>query len=259
MMGGRDDLDLLGRIVALGRRASEDDGRPGNRAGGPDQLRGSRGHRDHRPREPLDRPLRRGPPRPARPGRGDPPAALPRRRLRHEETSRRPPPRRDQAAPAPHGAGRQRLPDRLPRSRRGLPPGGRGEAARPDPHGDVHLPRRSQRLRGSHALRRRGGRLSEDDPRPLPRRPSALVRHGFLPAPAACERPARHLEHPAQKLLEVLPRLAEAADRVLWGTDWPSKGVKSMRGTSKISCPFRSRARSSGRYSFDNAAALFPV
>jgi hypothetical protein len=34
---------------------------------------------------------------------------------------------------------------------------------------------------------------------------------------------------PPAKLLEYFPRLAEIADRVLWGTDWPSPGVKDLR------------------------------
>ncbi|HUL50399.1 MAG TPA: amidohydrolase family protein [Gemmatimonadales bacterium] len=34
---------------------------------------------------------------------------------------------------------------------------------------------------------------------------------------------------PPAKLLEYFPRLAELVDRVLWGTDWPSPGVKDMR------------------------------
>ena len=34
---------------------------------------------------------------------------------------------------------------------------------------------------------------------------------------------------PPTKLLEYFPRLAEIADRVLWGTDWPSPGVKDLR------------------------------
>jgi uncharacterized protein len=34
---------------------------------------------------------------------------------------------------------------------------------------------------------------------------------------------------PPAKLLEYFPRLAEVADRVLWGTDWPSPGVKDLR------------------------------
>jgi predicted TIM-barrel fold metal-dependent hydrolase len=34
---------------------------------------------------------------------------------------------------------------------------------------------------------------------------------------------------PPLKLLDYFPRLAEIADRVLWGTDWPSPGVKELR------------------------------
>jgi predicted TIM-barrel fold metal-dependent hydrolase len=35
---------------------------------------------------------------------------------------------------------------------------------------------------------------------------------------------------PPQRLLEYFPRLTEISDRTLWGTDWPSPGIKSMRG-----------------------------
>ena len=35
---------------------------------------------------------------------------------------------------------------------------------------------------------------------------------------------------PPLKLLDYFPRLSEIADRVLWGTDWPSPGVKDLRG-----------------------------
>jgi hypothetical protein len=35
---------------------------------------------------------------------------------------------------------------------------------------------------------------------------------------------------PPGKLLEYFPRLEEIGDRVVWGTDWPSPGVKDMRG-----------------------------
>jgi predicted TIM-barrel fold metal-dependent hydrolase len=34
---------------------------------------------------------------------------------------------------------------------------------------------------------------------------------------------------PPQKLLEYFPRLEELADKVLWGSDWPSPGVRGMR------------------------------
>ena len=35
---------------------------------------------------------------------------------------------------------------------------------------------------------------------------------------------------PPRTLPDYFPRLAELSDRVLWGTDWPSPGVASMRG-----------------------------
>lgn len=34
---------------------------------------------------------------------------------------------------------------------------------------------------------------------------------------------------PPSKLLEYFPRLEELADKTIWGTDWPSPGVRSMR------------------------------
>jgi predicted TIM-barrel fold metal-dependent hydrolase len=34
---------------------------------------------------------------------------------------------------------------------------------------------------------------------------------------------------PPRKLLEYLPRLEELSEKCLWGTDWPSPGVRSMR------------------------------
>lgn len=44
--------------------------------------------------------------------------------------------------------------------------------------------------------------------------------------------PNVHLEVsgiPPAKLLEYFPRLEEIADKTIWGTDWPSPGIKSMR------------------------------
>ncbi|HEX2757121.1 MAG TPA: amidohydrolase family protein, partial [Thermoanaerobaculia bacterium] len=62
---------------------------------------------------------------------------------------------------------------------------------------------------------------------------------------------------PPLKLLEVLPRISEIADRVLWGTDWPSKGVTSMRRNVEdfLSLPLPDAVRR--KILFDNAAALF--
>ncbi|HEX9669411.1 MAG TPA: amidohydrolase family protein, partial [Thermoanaerobaculia bacterium] len=33
---------------------------------------------------------------------------------------------------------------------------------------------------------------------------------------------------PPKRLLRYLPRLPEIADKVLWGTDWPSPGVDDL-------------------------------
>lgn len=62
---------------------------------------------------------------------------------------------------------------------------------------------------------------------------------------------------PPKKLLDVLPRLSEVADRVLWGTDWPSKGVRSMRHSVEefLTLPLSDEVRR--KVLFDNAAALF--
>jgi predicted TIM-barrel fold metal-dependent hydrolase len=35
---------------------------------------------------------------------------------------------------------------------------------------------------------------------------------------------------PPLRMLEYFPRIEELSTRVLWGTDWPSPGVESMRG-----------------------------
>jgi predicted TIM-barrel fold metal-dependent hydrolase len=61
-----------------------------------------------------------------------------------------------------------------------------------------------------------------------------------------------------KKLLEVFPRLPEMADRVLWGTDWPSMGVRSMRQNVEefLSLPLPDEVRR--KILFDNAATLFP-
>jgi predicted TIM-barrel fold metal-dependent hydrolase len=64
---------------------------------------------------------------------------------------------------------------------------------------------------------------------------------------------------PPKKLLDVLPRLPEIADRVLWGTDWPSMGVASMRTNVEafLSLPLAEDVKK--RVLFENAARLFPA
>jgi len=64
---------------------------------------------------------------------------------------------------------------------------------------------------------------------------------------------------PPRRLLDVLPRISEMADRVLWGTDWPFARVESMRRNVEdfLSLPLSDEVRR--KILFDNAAALFPV
>lgn len=63
---------------------------------------------------------------------------------------------------------------------------------------------------------------------------------------------------PPRKLLEYLPRLEEISDRCLWGTDYPSPGVTSMRANVDdfLALPLSEVAKK--RILFDNAEALLP-
>jgi hypothetical protein len=62
---------------------------------------------------------------------------------------------------------------------------------------------------------------------------------------------------PPRKLLEYLPRLEEISDRCLWGTDFPSPGIRSMRGNVEdfLALPLSDGAKK--RILFENAEALF--
>ena len=62
---------------------------------------------------------------------------------------------------------------------------------------------------------------------------------------------------PPAKLLEYFPRLEEIAHKTVWGTDWPSPGVKSMRGNVDqfLTLPIGDEAKR--RILYDNAARLF--
>ncbi len=64
---------------------------------------------------------------------------------------------------------------------------------------------------------------------------------------------------PPKKLLDVLPRLADLSDRVVWGTDWPSMGVRSMRRNVEefLTLPLPEDVKR--KILFDNASALFPA
>ena len=63
---------------------------------------------------------------------------------------------------------------------------------------------------------------------------------------------------PPRKLLEYLPRLEELADKCLWGTDWPSPGIASMRRNVDdfLALPLSDDAKR--KILWDNAARLLP-
>jgi predicted TIM-barrel fold metal-dependent hydrolase len=63
---------------------------------------------------------------------------------------------------------------------------------------------------------------------------------------------------PPGRLLEWFPRLESIADRVVWGSDWPSPGVASMRKNVEqfLELPIGDEAKR--KILYDNAARLFP-
>jgi predicted TIM-barrel fold metal-dependent hydrolase len=64
---------------------------------------------------------------------------------------------------------------------------------------------------------------------------------------------------PPKKLLEAIPRLEEVSHRLLFGTDWPSPGVRSLRQNLDdfLALPVSEDAKR--RITRDNALELFPV
>lgn len=62
---------------------------------------------------------------------------------------------------------------------------------------------------------------------------------------------------PPAKLLEYFPRLEEIADKAVWGTDWPSPGVVSMRKNVEqfLALPLPDAAKR--KILYDNAARIF--
>jgi hypothetical protein len=64
---------------------------------------------------------------------------------------------------------------------------------------------------------------------------------------------------PPAKLLEYFPRLAEIAPKVLWGTDWPSPGVRELRHNVDqfLALPLSPRIQKAVLE--ENALALFPA
>jgi predicted TIM-barrel fold metal-dependent hydrolase len=63
---------------------------------------------------------------------------------------------------------------------------------------------------------------------------------------------------PPSKLLEYFPRLDEIADKTVWGTDWPSPGIKSMRANldAFLALPLADEAKR--RIAHGNAARIWP-
>jgi predicted TIM-barrel fold metal-dependent hydrolase len=62
---------------------------------------------------------------------------------------------------------------------------------------------------------------------------------------------------PPSKLLEYFPRLEELAHKAVWGTDWPSPGVKSMRQNVEQFLALPLGEESKRRILYDNAARIF--
>jgi len=62
---------------------------------------------------------------------------------------------------------------------------------------------------------------------------------------------------PPSKLLEYFPRLEELAHKTVWGTDWPSPGVKSMRQNVDQFLALPLTEASKRAILYDNAANLF--
>jgi len=73
--------------------------------------------------------------------------------------------------------------------------------------------------------------------------------------------PNIHLELsgiPPAKLLEYFPRLEELAGKAIWGTDWPSPGIKSMRANvdAFLALPLSDGAKR--RILHENAVKIWP-
>jgi uncharacterized protein len=64
---------------------------------------------------------------------------------------------------------------------------------------------------------------------------------------------------PPQKLLEYFPRIEGIADKVLWGTDWPSPGVREISDNVAKFNALSLREDVKRKILHDNAARLFPV
>jgi uncharacterized protein len=73
--------------------------------------------------------------------------------------------------------------------------------------------------------------------------------------------PNVHLEIsgiPPAKLLEYFPRLAEIAHKTVWGTDWPSPGITSMRANLDAFMALPLGDGEKRQILHDNAARIWP-
>lgn len=64
---------------------------------------------------------------------------------------------------------------------------------------------------------------------------------------------------PPQQITRVLPRIELLADKILWGTDWPSPGVKDLCANAAAFCALEGLSDEfKGKVLVDNANRLFP-
>ncbi|HTI37474.1 MAG TPA: amidohydrolase family protein [Vicinamibacterales bacterium] len=63
---------------------------------------------------------------------------------------------------------------------------------------------------------------------------------------------------PPARLLEYFPRLEELADKTVWGTDWPSPGIKSMRTNVDAFLALPVSGETKRKILHDNAARVWP-
>ena len=64
---------------------------------------------------------------------------------------------------------------------------------------------------------------------------------------------------PPKSLLKYVPRLASVADKVLWGTDWPSPGVTSPKKNVKDFCALGLGEEIERKVLWENAVRVFDV
>ena len=62
---------------------------------------------------------------------------------------------------------------------------------------------------------------------------------------------------PPKSLLKFFPRLSELTEKALWGTDWPSPGVASMRGNVEAFLGLGLGVAAEEKILWTNAESLF--